>query len=146
GALIIQLNDHSKGAVAAHDGSYELLLTPGEHRLVCSFLGMKSDTFLISVVANQVYNHDFNLQEAPAEMGLVVVSASKYEQHLDEVIVSMQIIQPQLIESKNTVNIKSALEQAPGLTILDEEPQMRGGSGFSFGVGSRVASLIDGLP
>jgi len=51
-----------------------------------------------------------------------------------------------LIESKNTTNITQALEQVPGLNILDEEPQIRGGSGFAFGVGSRVAILIDGIP
>src|SRR6185312_2506918 len=50
------------------------------------------------------------------------------------------------IENKNATNIKGALEQAPGLDILDGEPQIRGGSGFNFGVGSRVAILIDGLP
>ncbi|TAL60988.1 MAG: TonB-dependent receptor, partial [Bacteroidetes bacterium] len=38
------------------------------------------------------------------------------------------------------------LEQVPGLNILDGEPQIRGGSGFNFGIGSRVAILIDGLP
>jgi|SRR5688572_5193928 len=146
GAIILQSSDRNNGAVADKDGKYELLLSAGKHDLICSFLGMKPDTLTITVENNQAYTHDFILVLLPEEVGVVVVSASKFEQRLDEVIVSMQIIQPRLIESKNTVNIKSALEQAPGLIILDEEPQIRGGSGFSFGVGSRVASLIDGLP
>ena len=146
GAMIIDAADKSMGTVAAQDGSYTLQLLPGKRTLVCTFLGMKPDTFLLEVEPGKTYTHEFKMETLPAEMGLVVVSASKFEQRLDEVIVSMQILQPELIESKNTVNIKSALEQVPGLTILDEEPQLRGGSGFSFGVGSRVASLIDGLP
>ncbi len=146
GAMIIDAGEKSTGTVAANDGSYSLQLSPGKRKLICTFLGMKSDTLELDVEAGKTYTHDFVLQTLPSEMGLVVISASKFEQRLDEVIVSMQILQPQLIESKNTVNIKSALEQVPGLTILDEEPQLRGGSGFSFGVGSRVASLIDGLP
>lgn len=146
GALVINLLDKSNGAVADVDGKYSMNLLPGRHKLVCSFLGMKADTADVVIEANITNYHNFKLEYLPAEMGLVVVSASKYEQRLDEVIVSVQIIQPQLIESKNTVNIKSALEQSPGLIILDEEPQIRGGSGFSFGVGSRVATLIDGLP
>ncbi len=35
---------------------------------------------------------------------------------------------------------------APGVTILDEEPQIRGGSGFTFGVGAKVGVFIDDLP
>lgn len=146
GAIIINSADKTNGAVADTDGRYEIKLNPGKHLLISSFLGMKPDSFSVTIEANQTIPHNFLLELLPAEMGLVVVSASKFEQRLDEVIVSMQIIQPQLIESKNTVNIKSALEQSPGLIILDEEPQIRGGSGFSFGVGSRVATLIDGLP
>ena len=146
GAIVVSTADRSIGSVADVNGNYELKLNQGSHILVCSFLGMQPDTFIISIGESKLYEHDFKMELLPAEVGLVVVSASKYEQRLDEVIVSVQIIQPQLIESKNTVNIKSALEQAPGLIILDEEPQIRGGSGFSFGVGSRVASLIDGLP
>lgn len=146
GAIVIDVDDRTRGAVADKEGIFELKLLAGKKTLVASFLGMRSDTLILHVEAGKNYQHHFRMQPVQWEMGPVVVSASKYEQSVSEVTVSMQILQPKLIESKNTVNIKSALEQAPGLTILDEEPQIRGGSGFSFGVGSRVASLIDGLP
>lgn len=146
GATIIDFHNRSVGTVSDQIGKYELAIAPGRHRLICSFLGMQTDTLELKLEPGGTYTHNFRLRPVAEEMGPVVVSASKYEQRLDEVTVSMQLIQPQLIESKNTVNIKSVLEQSPGLTILDEEPQMRGGSGFSFGVGSRVATLIDGLP
>jgi outer membrane receptor protein involved in Fe transport len=38
------------------------------------------------------------------------------------------------------------LDLTPGLNILDNEPQIRGGSGFTFGVGSKVAVLVDDMP
>src|SRR5690606_34288653 len=37
-------------------------------------------------------------------------------------------------------------DQTPGLNIMDGEPQIRGGSGFTFGVGSKVSVLIDDMP
>ncbi len=38
------------------------------------------------------------------------------------------------------------LEKTPGISILDGQPSIRGGSGFSYGVGSRVLMLVDDLP
>ena len=76
----------------------------------------------------------------------VVVSSGKFEQKLNEMTVSMEVIKPQLITNKNTTSIETVLEQVPGLTIIDNDPQIRGGSGFTFGVGSRVAILVDGIP
>jgi outer membrane receptor protein involved in Fe transport len=34
----------------------------------------------------------------------------------------------------------------PGVVIVDEEPQIRAGSGFSYGAGSRVQVLVDNVP
>ncbi len=146
GATVIDAHNKMLGAAADLNGRFKMEVPPGRHRFICSFVGYVADTLDLKMEPGGVYTHEFKLNPTVIGMGPVVVSASKYEQRLDEVTVSMQILQPKLIESKNTVNIKSALEQSPGLTILDEEPQMRGGSGFSFGVGSRVATMIDGLP
>ena len=38
------------------------------------------------------------------------------------------------------------LEKTSGISILDGQPSIRGGSGFSYGVGSRVLMLVDDLP
>ena len=58
----------------------------------------------------------------------------------------MEVLKPNLINNKNTTSIETALEQVPGVTIIDNDPQIRGGSGFTFGVGSKVAIVLDGLP
>ena len=50
------------------------------------------------------------------------------------------------MKSKNTRSVETILEMTPGLTILDQEPQIRGGSGFTFGVGSKVAVFVDDMP
>ena len=34
----------------------------------------------------------------------------------------------------------------PGITIVDNEPQIRAGSGFSSGLGSRVMIMVDEIP
>jgi hypothetical protein len=74
------------------------------------------------------------------------VSAGKFEQDYGRITVSMEVIKPQMIENRNTVNIDDVLQQTPGVSIVDGEPQIRSGSGYSFGAGSRVMVLLDDLP
>jgi iron complex outermembrane receptor protein len=146
GASVFPLSDKTMGVATDRDGNYELSLTSGTYQIVVSSTGMKSDTFSIVLKNEEVVVKNFSLQLVVNNLNVVVVSAGKYEQRLEDITVSMEVIKPKLIENRNTVNITSVLEQTPGINILDQEPQIRGGSGFSFGVGSRVATMIDGLP
>ena len=146
GATIYDLSDKMHGGVSDVNGNYQLSLTSGKHTIICSFISMKADTIVVFIDSSKVTVHNFYLQSSTIQLQTMVVAAGKYERKLEEVTVSMEVLKPTLIENKNSSNIKSALEQTPGLNILDGEPQIRGGSGFNFGIGSRVAILIDGLP
>ncbi|OFY84050.1 MAG: hypothetical protein A3F72_11765 [Bacteroidetes bacterium RIFCSPLOWO2_12_FULL_35_15] len=146
GAAIYDANDITRGVISDVNGNYELRLNLGKHKMICSFVGMKADTFSVYIDSMKTSEYNVLLKSTATQLQTMVVSAGKYEQKLEDITVSMELIKPALIENKNSANIKSALEQTPGLNILDGEPQIRGGSGFSFGVGSRVAILIDGLP
>lgn len=146
GASVYNISDITNGVASDVNGAYSLNLNPGSQAIICSFTGMVTDTFLVMIESGKTIEHNFDLAQLSKNLNVVVVSAGKYEQRIEDITVSMEVIKPTLIENKNTVNITSVLEQTPGLTILDQEPQIRGGSGFSFGVGSRVATLIDGLP
>jgi len=146
GANVFDMHNHLLVATTDAEGIYRLQLPSGAHTLICSFVGMVSDTFSVTIVSDQTVTHPVSLHAGTQDLDVVVVSAGKYEQKLEDITVSMEVLKPQLIESKNTTNIMTALELAPGLNVLDEEPQIRGGSGFSFGVGSRVATLVDGMP
>lgn len=128
------------------NGKYLFELPVGTHRIKADYPLLQSDTIEVTILENQVVEQDFQLFEQKNELDVVVVSAGKFEQSLEDLTVSMEVLKPDLIENKNTASIETALEQAPGLTILDGEPQIRGGSGFTFGVGSRVSIVVDGMP
>jgi outer membrane cobalamin receptor len=146
GATIYDVNDISTGLLSDIQGNYELHLSPGKHIIICSILGMNPDTIMVHVDVSSVAVHNFILYSQGTQMQILVVSAGRYEQKLEDITVSMDVLKPELIENKNSTNLTQVLNQDPGLNILDGEPQIRGGSGFDFGVGSRVAILIDGLP
>jgi len=146
GATIQLLSDLSKGTASDIEGNYVLVLDTGKHKLLCSYLGLQTDTFSVYIKNNEVVQKNIYLKQVAKTLETVVVSSGKFEQRLEELTVSMEVIKPSLIEGKNTTSIETALEQVPGLTIIDNDPQIRGGSGFTFGVGSRVAIVVDGIP
>ena len=58
----------------------------------------------------------------------------------------MEVIKPALIENKNTTQIETAMDQIPGVNITDGQANIRGGSGWSFGAGTRVLVMVDDMP
>jgi hypothetical protein len=146
GATIQLLSDLSKGTATDIEGNYVLVLDTGKYKILCSYLGLQSDTFSVVIKENEIFQKNLALKQNAKTLETVVVSSGKFEQKLEELTVSMEVLKPNLIANKNTTSIETALEQVPGLTIIDNDPQIRGGSGFTFGVGSRVAIVVDGIP
>ena len=146
GATIQLLKDKSKGTAADVEGNYSFQLDSGDYKIVCAFIGLKSDTAEISIYPGKTTECNFKLKTNAKMLETIVVSSGKFEQKLEELTVSMEVIKPSLINNKNSTSIETALEQAPGVSIIDNDPQIRRGSGFTFGVGSRVAIVVDGIP
>jgi iron complex outermembrane receptor protein len=146
GASVIYKKDVTIGAVTDGKGNYTLEVPSGDALLICRFTGMITDTLTVTVIANKIVLRDIVLTNYVQEIEGVEVRVGKFDKPIEEQTVSMQIIKPQIIENKNTRSIETALDQTPGLNILDGEPQIRGGSGFTFGVGSKVAVIVDDMP
>jgi len=145
-ATIRLVTNATKGTVTDADGVYSLVLDSGYHILSCAYIGLSPDTFTVHIVADAITEKNISLHPSSELLNTIVVSSGKFDQKLDELTVSMEVLKPALINNKNTTSIETALEQVPGLTIIDNDPQIRGGSGFTFGVGSRVAIVEDGIP
>jgi outer membrane cobalamin receptor len=135
----------SNGVKTNANGEFILSLPVGSHLIHFELIGYYSKTLNIDV-KNNIQLENINLTSKDVQLGFLVVSASKHEQKLEEVTVSMEIIQPKLFQNKNITSIDEGLQQAPGVAIVDDEPQIRSGSGYSFGAGSRVQVLIDDIP
>jgi iron complex outermembrane receptor protein len=74
------------------------------------------------------------------------VTASKYETNPEQSTASLLILTPKTAENKNLTNMSDLINTAGGVAVIDNEPQIRGGSGFSSGMGSRVMILLDDMP
>jgi iron complex outermembrane receptor protein len=139
-------DDFSTGTISDPDGKYSLEIVSGTYTFTISFIGMETETVTLTLEPGEIKELDFSLTPVWQELGEVEISVSKFEKPIEEITVSLQVIKPVLIENKNTRNIQTVLDITPGLNILDNEPQIRGGSGFTFGVGSKVSVLVDDMP
>ncbi|HIP32722.1 MAG TPA: TonB-dependent receptor [Crocinitomicaceae bacterium] len=146
GASVIYRKDVTIGAVSDEDGNFIIELPVGERRIFCRYTSMITDTFTVTILENRTLSHDIVLKSQVQEIEGVEVKVGRFNKPLEDQTVSMEIIGPEIIENKNTRSIETALDQTPGLNILDGEPQIRGGSGFTFGVGSKVAVIVDDMP
>lgn len=146
GASVIYRGDITVGAVTDFDGVYIMELPVGVLEIMCRYTSMVTENFHVQIEEADTAFHDVQLFPVVQEVEGVEVKVGKFDKPIEDQTVSMEILRPELIENKNTRSIETALDQTPGLNILDGEPQIRGGSGFTFGVGSKVAVIVDDMP
>lgn len=124
-------------------GKFIVETAPGNYTLTYSALGYKTQTEEITISENQNVVLDIQLLAFTQELGIVVVSGSLYEKKLTEETVSIDVIQSTLIQNTNSTSLSDALLKAPGVYMLDEQVNIRGGTGFTYGAGSRVMLVVD---
>ncbi|MDO8950978.1 MAG: TonB-dependent receptor [Draconibacterium sp.] len=138
--------DRRSGTISDSEGKFSLFLTSGIHILEFYYVGYEVSRKEIIVRENEAINLTILMQISSRMLEEVVVSEGKYEQKLSELTVSMEVLKPHQISDQNITSLDMLLEKTPGISILDGQPSIRGGSGFSYGVGSRVLMLVDDLP
>jgi iron complex outermembrane receptor protein len=75
-----------------------------------------------------------------------VVTAGRYEQSVKRMMVSTELIKPYLIRNRNTTMMDKLLDNIPSVHVTDGQVNIRNGSGWTYGVGSRVMILVDDMP
>ncbi len=146
GANIYVKKNMSWGAVSDLNGYFSLTAPAGEYIFTISFTGMKTQNILINIVADSTIILNISMEPFSTQFDEIVVRAGKFDKPIEDQTVSIEVIKPRIIEARNTRSVETILDLVPGVTILDEEPQIRGGSGFTFGVGSKVAVFVDDMP
>lgn len=142
----IGVKGQATGTFSDSNGAYRLELPKGEYDLFISSVGYEKIEKHLHLDGKHTYVLDLNLTNISQELSTVVVSASKYAQKIEESIASIEVLKAQSIQISNPSSIDKAIDKIPGITIVDNEPQIRGGSGFSSGLGSRVMVMVDEIP
>jgi iron complex outermembrane receptor protein len=134
------------GTTTDEDGNYQIRDVQGKIAITFQFIGYESATR--DIVINEGENKELNvsLEMKVSEIDQVVISANRIEQKVAELSVSMDIIKTSFLSENHITDAQELINKNPGIEVLDGQASVRGGSGYSYGAGSRVLALIDGLP
>jgi iron complex outermembrane receptor protein len=86
------------------------------------------------------------LQAELTLLDVATISSSRYEKRLAEATVSIDVITPELITNSNGQSLDETIDKIPGVQMIEGQVNIRGGSGYSYGAGSRVLLLVDDMP
>lgn len=136
----------SSGGVTDINGFYRFEVLEGQSTVVFSYLGYETEEREIFFNAMETVTLDIELVEKVTLLNTATVTSGKYEKPLGEVTVSLEILKPELIANANATTLDIGLEKVPGVNIIDGQPNIRSGSGYSFGAGSRVLLLVNDIP
>lgn len=132
-----------QGTITDDQGHYQMNITDHKGTLLVSYVGYRQ--YAIKLVANQNI-YDVALSPDDQLLETIVITGSKYEQKISESVVSIDVLRPQIIQQSNTNNIEGIFNKIPGVQMIDGQPNIRGGSGWSYNAGNRVMLLIDDMP
>ena len=142
----VKVGEDLRGAQADSIGNYTINVPPGNHTIVFSYIGYKAKELNEVFSAGEARTINVTLSEEQELLETVVVTGTKFEQKLGEQTVSLEVVKPTLVESNNNTAIDQTVEKVPGVDVVDGQANIRGGSGYSYGAGSRVMLLMDDLP
>ena len=139
----VQIGD--SGTTSEYDGSYRLSATASEVTIKVTYVGYETLEQIVTLVAGE-NKADFSMEEAATILNTATVTSGKFEKPLGEVTVSLEVIKPALLENNNATAVDDILGKVAGVDIINGQANIRGGSGYSYGAGSRVLLLVDDVP
>jgi len=136
----------SAGMSTDADGFYSFTASQGSLTVEFRFIGYRTKTETLRLGAGDTVDLNIALEPESQSLEQVVVSADRMEQKRSDLTVTMDVIRPEQIFRTHVTDAQELITKTPGIEVLDGQASIRGGSGFSYGAGSRVLALIDGLP
>lgn len=140
--VVITINSEIN-TISDDDGNYLLKILKRQDSISFSLLGYSTikKEFILKESEHLILN--ISLSSAIRRLDPVVISGSLYKKRLSEETVSIDVINSSLIKNTNATTMSDAILKAPGVYLLDDQVNIRGGTGFTYGAGSRVMLMVD---
>lgn len=138
--------DKKYTSITDTNGFFSFSSSPGKHQLKVSRVGYRN--FDQNFEEQLEGKREFQVLLVPFvnQLNQVVVAGSRSEKEISREVSSVSIIQPYLISNSNAADLSDVLNKVPGVTVVDGQATIRGGVGFSYNTGSRIAVLLDDMP
>lgn len=135
-----------RGTVTGGDGRFHFQANSGKLRVVFRYVGYREEVRELELTGGEDIELKIPMFVQATEIDRVVITAGRAEQRLADLTVSVSLIKQESIQAAHTTDAQELMNKTPGIEVLDGQASIRGGSGYSYGAGSRVMVLIDGLP
>lgn len=142
GAVVIFSNSQAVRTNA--QGEYSIEVVKGTYNIKCTMLGYEDYSQEVKLQSNQVLN--IKMASKNSQLNIVTISGSRFEKKIEEETVSMEVIKPDRILATGMNAMDDALHRVPGVDVIENQINIRGGAGWSYGAGSRVVVLVDDMP
>lgn len=129
------------------NGNFEIIVKSDNCEFVFAYNMYQSDTFQVAFNAKQrKVMKRIKLKQAAEILENFTIVEEKLDHDPTTATTSLTIMSPEDAGVINPDNVGALVDKMPGVAVVDNEPQIRGGSGFSSGMGSRVLILVDNIP
>ena len=127
-------------------GAFEFKLAAGRYNLSINLLGHDPIEETIFLKAGETLEREFRLAETATLLKTATITSSRFDKPLGEVTGSLEVVSNKLLEQTNAISVAEVLDRVPGVSLLDDQVDIRGGAGYAQGTGSRVMLLLDDMP
>lgn len=137
---------NSYNTIADVNGNFKFDVNDNSINLEISYIGYITYVMNALSINNINYLGEIKLETDSRTISEITITSGKYIRAIENVTVSMESLKPDFLEKNNTVRFDNILEKIPGVSYVDGQANIRGGSGFTYGAGSRVLILYDNIP
>lgn len=135
------------GAATNRKGMFKIIRVPvGKYKVRFSMVGYEQKIVDVEIRLNQTTFIEVQMQQVAIQTNEIFVTASKYEQKLSEIPISVSALSSQELSQRNIKRLDEALRYVSGINMTSDQVSIRGSSGYTRGAGSRVLLLFDGIP
>lgn len=134
-----------QGTISDADGVYQIGLPGGGVNLVFSSIGYEDVQLPLLTQGKEMVTQDIYMKLATHLLEDVVVSVGRFEQKLSDITVSMDLLKGADLNRQAPTDLTASLQTLPGVDVVDKQPSIRGGGGWTYSVGSRSQILVDGM-
>lgn len=132
--------------ITDQNGYYSIVSNKKSLDLNISYIGYKNKIFKAIAKEKITKIKDIFLELETNNLDEITITSGKYKKAISDLTVSIETIKPSFIKNNNVNVFDNLLDKIPGVNIIDGQVNIRGGSGFSYGAGSRVLVLINNMP
>jgi outer membrane receptor protein involved in Fe transport len=127
-------------------GAFSFVTSAGKHVLKVSRVGYRTLFLNIDLDEGANKNIQIDLEPFNNQMDQIVIAGSREGKKVAKEIASVSIIKPYLIDNTNSTDLSQVINRLPGVQVADGQASIRGGVGYSYNTGSKIAVLLDDMP